>query len=353
VDLTNYGKTVLYGITKYPNANDRYIAEKFDIKQSTVAAIRRKLKDDNYYKLYAIPMIQNLGAELMVVTYTNFNPVIPLEKRITITKETIEAAEEIFFSFGEEDKGFSVSFSKDYSSIGKINDVRTMTFGKLGLLDNEYPDEVVFPFSNSKIYSFFDFSPLLNQLFEMDDNCRDTSNFFPKRHASLSPREQKVLCKIVQYPDFSSKKLAEILGITRHTVGRLKNKFLENGYIKFIVIPNFLKLNLNILAFCHIPLNPHNPPHFEDEDLKDLLCEEMIFFSARRFEFVALSMHPNFESYKYCKTLLMQKLKENNWISHNTNIRTYGLHKSRVIKNFTFLPIVQKIMGCGTKNKVK
>ena len=106
VDLTNYEKKVLYGIIKYPNVNDREIAQKLGIKQSTVAAIRKRLREESYYKIFAVPMLQNFGAEMMVVIHTNFNPVIPLEKRIEITEKRIEASEEIFFSMGEEDKGF-------------------------------------------------------------------------------------------------------------------------------------------------------------------------------------------------------------------------------------------------------
>jgi len=40
-----------------------------------------------------------------------------------------------------------------------------MTFGKLGLLERENPREIIFPFEISKIYRFFDFSPLLASTF--------------------------------------------------------------------------------------------------------------------------------------------------------------------------------------------
>jgi len=345
VNLTNYEKKVLYGITKFPNANDRELAEKFRIKQSTVSAIRKRLKEENYYKLYFVPMLQNFGAEIMAIIYTNFNPVIPLEKRVEITEEKIEASEEIFFSMGEEDKGFSISFAKNYTSIGKINDIRTNTFGSLGLLDRQYPKEVIFPFELSKIYRFFDFSPLLADLFGMNENSIENKNFFEINKTNFSKREKKIFCKIIEYPEKSSKEIAEMVGVTRHTVGRLKKKFM-NGYMKTVVIPNFKKLGLKILAFYHITLNPHNPPNFEKDELKGLLCNEIVFFAARRFEFVAISIHTNFEKYKLCKTNILQKLKENDWIVINPMIRTYSLNKAKVIKDFNFLPITKKLLAC-------
>ena len=344
VNLTNYEKKVLYGIAKFPNANDRQLAEKFGMKQSTVAAIRKRLREEGYYRIYSIPMLQNFGAEMMAVIHTNFNPVIPMEKRIEITEEKIEAAEEIFFSVGEEDKGFSLSFAKNYTAIGKINDIRTTTFGSLGLLEKEYPKEVIFPFEISKTYRFFNFAPLLAKIFGIKDDNKYEENFFDIKNAELSNREKKVFCKIIEYPELPSKDIAEMLGITRHTVGRMRRKFVEERYIKTMVVPNFEKLDLRILAFYYVPLNPHTPPEFEKNELKELLHEEIIFFATRRFEFVAISIHPDYESYKMCKTEIMQKLKENDWISLTPLIRTYSLNKTKIIKDFNFLPITKKLI---------
>jgi len=344
VDLTNYEKKVLYGIVKFPNDNDRQIAERFGMKQSTVAAIRKRLREEGYYRVYAVPMLQNFGAELMAVIHTNFNPVIPLSKRISITEDNIEAAEEIFFSMGEDDKGFSLSFSENYTAIGKLNDIRTKTFGELGLLEKEYPKEIIFPFSISKIYRFFDFAPLLAKIFNIRDEKKEAKEFFTIKDTTLSKREKEVLCAMVEHPEMASKEIAEMLGITRHTVGRMKKKFMEQGYIKTIVIPDFEKLGLKILAFYDVPLDPHNPPDFENNHLKELLCDEVVFLAARRFEFVAISMHLDYEMYKFCKTEIMQRIKEKEWISTIPFVRTYSLNKARIIKDFTFYPITRKLV---------
>jgi len=108
-------------------------------------------------------MLNYLGCELLAVIYTQFNPVIPLNERIKTTKKTIEVFEEIFFSAGEQEKGFSISLSKNYTNIGKINEIRTETFGKVDLLEQEYPTEVIFPFETSHINRFFDFSRILKK----------------------------------------------------------------------------------------------------------------------------------------------------------------------------------------------
>jgi len=345
VDLTNYEKKVLYGIIKYPNVNDREIAQKLGIKQSTVAAIRKRLREESYYKIFAVPMLQNFGAEMMVVIHTNFNPVIPLEKRIEITEKRIEASEEIFFSMGEEDKGFSLSFAKNYTSIGKINDIRAKTFGQLGLLDKEYPMEVIFPFEISKVYRFFNFATLTGKLFGIKDES-DNQNFFPVKESKMTNREKEVFCKIIEYPEASSKDIAEMIGITRHTVGRLKRKFIGNDYIKIIAIPDFSKLELKILSFYHIIFDPRHSPDYEKDEVKKLLNDEVIFFATRQFECVAISLYESYESYKIGKTAMFQKIKEEGWIAEKYMIRTFSLNKAKIIKDFNFSPITKKILEC-------
>jgi hypothetical protein len=129
-----------------------------------------------------------------------FNPVIPLKERVETTKRTIEVFDEIFFSVGEEEKGFSISLSQNYTNIGRINEIRTETFGKLGLLEKEYPHEVIFPFETSHIHTFFDFSSVLQKLFELDDIQKPSTTSDLFRNVSmieLTTKEKKVYGALV------------------------------------------------------------------------------------------------------------------------------------------------------------
>ncbi|MBC7081104.1 MAG: hypothetical protein H5T44_02505 [Thermoplasmatales archaeon] len=340
MDLTNNEKKVLYGIVKFPNYNDKLLSEKISLKQSTVSAIRKRLKKEGYYKILSVPMLQNLGAEMLVLTHTNFNPVIPLEKRIEITEKNIEAYEEIVFSMGEEDKGFSISFSRNYTDIGKINDTRARTFGKLGLLDREYPKEVIFPFEISRIYRFFTFAPLLSNLFDINDKSQD-ENLFRVKKANLSKKEVEVFCKFIENPETSIKEIAEEVGITRHTVGRMKKKFF-NEMIKLIAVPDFSKMNLKILSFCHLIFDPKYSP--ANDEIKKIIDDPTIFFASRNFEYVSISMHRNYENYKLHKMQALQKIRENGWEAEKYTIRTFSTDKAKIIKELNFLPIAIKLL---------
>lgn len=350
-ELTEKEKLVLYGLVKYPKITDKNLAEKLQLKHSTVTSIRHRLKEKEYFRKLIIPKLQKMGCEMLVLIYTNFSPLIPLKERVEITGKTIEVFEEIFFSGGEQDKGFSLSLSKDYATIGRINDIRTQTFGGRGLLEEEYPYMVVFPFEISKIYRFFDFAPLLKRSFKLplQSYVDDRKYSFGRNdNVVFSDTEKNVFCMLVSYPEFSDNDIGRELGVSRHTISRLRRKFEENRLMSSIILPDYIKLGFEILALYHIRFDPRNPPDMENDEAASLMDDSTVFFASRRFEAVMLSIYSNYDDYKSDMMKIIQILKENQWIAEDPMIRTYGLSTMDIIKNFRFAPIASKIVGCDS-----
>lgn len=347
--LTDKEKEVLFGLANYPGLADKQLAKQLDLKHSTVTAIRHRLHANDYVRTFHIPQLHCMGCNIMVVTYTNFSPLISLDERIDITGRTIEVFEEIFFSAGEQDKGFSFSFAKDYATIGRINDIRTKTFGERGFLENEYPNMVVLPFEISKFYRFFDFAPLLKNSFSVDASVFETTEniHFPIRDLSVvSETEKNVYYMLIKYPEASDTNIGRELGISRHTVSRLRRRFEEEHYFHAVKYPNLTKIGYEILAFYHMHFDPKNPPDIDEDDALLLLGDSTIFCASRMFEAVMLSVYTNYEEYKKDKTRIMQVLKENRWVVVNPMVRTYSLHELIYIKDFKFAPITKKTIGC-------
>ena len=296
-----------------------------------------------------IPKLQNMGCQMLVVIYTNFNPLIPLVERVAITGKTIEVFDEIFFSVGEQDKGFSLSLSRDYGTIGRINDIRTQTFGGRGLLEEEYPNMVVFPFDISRVYRFFDFTPLLTRNFKLDYEMGDEISTFyltEKEKVVFSDTEKNVYCMLVSNPELSDMDIGIELGVSRHTVSRLRRKFEENDLLREITLPNLQKLGFEILAFYHIRFDPRNPPDMDKDEAASLMSDSTVFFANRMFEAVMISVYCDYDDYKNDMMKIMQILKENKWVAQDPIIRTYGLNTMVFIKDFKFAPITHKIVGC-------
>ena len=349
LELTPKEKIMLYGLVKYPNFTDKQLSVKLKLKHSTVTSIRHRLRENEYIRRLIIPSLQNMGCQMLVTIYTNFSPLIPLEERVDITGKTIEVFEEIFFSVGEQDKGFSLSFSHDYATVGKINDIRTQTFGSRGLLEEEYPGMVVLPFDISKIYRFFDFAPLLGNNFNIkpkeEKNIIDLA-FRHTKNVDFSDTEKNVFCMMVSYPEMSDSDIGREIGVSRHTVSRLRRGFEEKKLIKRISLPNLQRLGFEILAFYHIRFDPRNSPNMDNDEATTLISDSTVFFASRMFEAVMISVYRDYDDYKSDMMKVMQILKENRWIAQDPIIKTYGLNTMIFIKDFKFAPITHKIVGC-------
>ena len=256
--------------------------------------------------------------------------------------------EEIFFSVGEQDKGFSLSLSKDYSTIGKINDIRTKTFGGRGLLEDEYPIMIVFPFEISRIYRFFDYGPLLRK--NLNLNLKDEENvinlaFQNETDVKFSDTQKNVYCMMISYPEMSDNDLGKEIGVSRHTISRLRRGFEEEQLIRHLTLPNLQKLGFEILSFCHIRFNPRSSPNMDNDEAAVLMSDSTVLFASRRFEAVMISIYKNYDDYKTDIMNIMQKLKHNGWIAEDPTIKTYGLNSTVLIKDFIFAPITNKIVG--------
>lgn len=348
-ELTIKEKKTLYGIVRYPQFTDKKLSEKLGLKHSTITSIRLRLKDKELFRRLIVPYLQNSGCQMLAVIYTSFNPLIPLTERVEITGKTIEVFEEIFFSVGEQDKGFSLSFSQDYATVGRINDIRTQIFGGRGLLEEEYPNMVLFPFDISRIYRFFDAAPLLQKAFQLDrENEQRTIHldFLHTEDRDFTETEKNVFCMMISYPEMSDSDIGREIGVSRHTVSRLRRRFEEHNLLKRICLPNLQKLGFEILAFYHIRFDPRNPPNLENDDPSLLMSDSTIFFASRMFEAVMISIYKNYDDYKTDLMKIMHMLKENHWICQDPIVRTYSLHTLAYMKDFKLASITHKIMGC-------
>jgi len=343
-DLTQNEKKVLYGFIANPELNDSELSNKINVKLSTLTSIKRRLIDKKIFRKLTVPLLNNLGCELLAIIYTQFNPVIPLDERVKKTKESIEVFDEIFFSTGEQEKGFSVSLSKNYSNIGRINDIRTEIFGSLGLLEKEYPSEVIFPFKYSSIIRFFSFSRSIGSMFNYDikNTPTDEECFTNIGNISLSEKEKKVYVALIEHPNSTTQQIGDKVGLSRHTISKMKSKFYEQKLMKNIYIPDLQKLGFEMFALYHLKFNPGKPP--SSEDIAFLDSPSTVFLARRKFETVIISAYHTYQDYKMDKMNKITYLKENNFISYTPLVRKYVFERMIFIKNFNFAPIARKIL---------
>ncbi len=270
---------------------------------------------------------------------------MPLEERVKTTRRSIEVFDELVLSLGEQEKGFSLNLSQNYTNIGRISDVRTEIFGRVGLIDKSYPREIVFPFATSSVHRFFDYSRLLQAAFALDPLELPTQEpwFSGTEPVLLSATERRVLVAIVQHPTATTQELGDGLGVSRHTVARLKQSFLSSGLLRPIVLPALDRLGFQLLTLSHIAFNPHRAPTTADCEALD--TPSTVFYVGRKFEAVVLSAYPSYQEFKEDEMQTLRYLREHDLIVAPPLTETYSYDRLAVIKDFDFAAITKKILA--------
>jgi DNA-binding MarR family transcriptional regulator len=343
--LTDNEKQVLCGLVRHTSLSNRELGNELGMKYSTVTSIKHRLARNGYYKRKRIPFLQNLGCEMLGVTYADFNPAVSAEARVEKAREKIEIYDELFYSVGETNSGFSLSFSKNYANIDKIGDIRTQLFAELGLLEGNFPTQVIFPFETSDIVRFLDYSRLLAHDFGIEDDETDDGKEFVKGDpVSLRKRETRVLHALIESSDANDATIAGKTGLSKHTISNIRRKLEEGGLIRTITIPDLNKLGFEILCFGHTKLSPKCPYDPETFDMSILNTDSGIFFAAKRFENITLSIYRSYEDFKVENSALIRYLKENNMIADMPLVRLYSIGRMITIKDLVFGPFVKQLL---------
>ncbi len=348
-------KSVLYGLVKFPTKNDKQISSILKMKESTFTSIKNRLFQHKMFKNYYIPMLNRLGCEILAIIFSNFNPIIPLKERVSITSEKIEVTEEIFLSIGELEKGFSLSINQDYTTFSQTNEIRTKIFGNLGLFEEYFPHEIIFPFQISTIRNFFNCSHALEDLFMKDKihkkilEIKEQFHFHHKwfrdpTELALNKKERRVLVALIKNPDATMEQIGldESVNVSRHTVAKMKKKFIDEGIIKKIVVPDLKKIGFKLLVFYYLNFSPKNPPN--EEDLKIIDSPSTLFYINRKFSAVLISVYPDYAEYKEDKMMKYSYLKDHNILTYNPKPQKYIFDQAEFIKYLEFAPITEKIL---------
>ncbi|MCK5065297.1 MAG: hypothetical protein KAQ97_08440 [Candidatus Fermentibacteraceae bacterium] len=91
-NLTKNEERVLFGIVKYPNKSDKFLARYLKMKDSTVNYCRNQLEKENIFQVVYIPILNRLGFELLCINFAEYNLESTLDKRKSAIENDIEIA---------------------------------------------------------------------------------------------------------------------------------------------------------------------------------------------------------------------------------------------------------------------
>ena len=357
-NLTKNEKRVLFGIVKYPNKSDNFLARYLKMKDSTVNYCRNQLEKENMFQVVYLPILNRLGFELLCINFAEYNLESTLNKRKSAIKNDIEIADDIFLRIGDPEKEFSISFNKNYSEFFQNTQNRLGKMGKLKLLrnnTNNLPDNIIFPINHSVFHNFFDYSRLLQKIFSIkfDDLTTDVppqlkpqgsstsdefSSFFSNHQlVNLTKKEKAVFVALIDKPNHSIKEIAESndISLNRNTVSKMRQKFLNDGLMRKLIIPNLDLIGFEFLVYYHFRFQPHKPIS-EIIQSQSLDSPSTILFFYNQFEAVILCAYKNYSEYKSDKVQKYSYLNSHEILGKSPEPRKYLLSNLEFIRKFDF-----------------
>ena len=352
---------VFLGLVTYPDKKDTEIASILSLPNSTFASVKSRLMSEGFFKETYIPIFQNLGFELIAAVYSDFNPSVSVAERIANTRKNVEIYSEMILSLGESHRGFSVSVAENVTNIMKISNERMRTLADLNLL--EIPQEVIFPFELSRVHRFFNLAPLIYRKLSADPSspihdipgleediyAKDTilqtkvqSSIKRPSDIDLSRKHLEILYYLMKYPDISASKIATMVPHSRHTISRVKEMLIDEGYMACMRVPDMSKLDYSWLSLFHVKIDPKRPLDMDECSRKELLQDDTIFFVSRPTELIMVAVYENYPHYNKGMSTFNQFLKGHDHISKPLNVRNHSLSEAIWIKRFVHHPLIKK-----------
>ncbi len=260
-NLTKNEKDTLWGLVNNPTLNDRALAKKTRLKLSTVTAIRRRLRDREYFWTVNIPNFSHLGFEMLCAEYGSFNEAVPVDRRIKYFTKFVSEEPSAVFALMSRSNGVVFCIARNYSEATIMREKMEIFFTSHHLIEEGAWKRALFPFSTSRFWNFFSFSPVFKYVHSMKKKPK-IPEFAQGKNAGLmrlSKKEKKVLYGLVKYPEEADSAIADRFGISRQAVSNIKKRFVNEDLISTQRILNFEHMGCDLLTFSYTYFGPKAP----------------------------------------------------------------------------------------------
>jgi len=347
VSLTKKEKLTLYGLTRYPEKNDRQLASLIDLKMSTVTAIRRRLLHRDFFFTVRVPVMPYLGCEILRIAYGNFAVNLNESMRKASNAYFLDNLAETFFAISTNHSSLSMSIVPNYYTAKKGVDEFEIFCGKHSLMEGSKFAYKFFPFEITKIYNNFGFAPLLKRTFKLDLPEPDiNAQIIKPQQTYLTNLEKVILYALVKYPDFPDNKIAQKVGVSRQAIAKIRKKFENKGIIRQANIPNLLKLGFELFVFSHFTFKPNIPKHIKEYALKYLIREtQNVFMVSSAYETLTLDVYANYNQYDLQAEKVKSFFKTHHMLLSTPKSMIFPIKDLKIFKNHEYTALVKKNLG--------
>ena len=343
--LSDNEQRTLLGLVKYPTLNDRQLSERIGIKMSTVTAIKNRLKDMGYFISVRVPKLQNMGAEVLTVSYSMTDPSLDEKTQLDVGRQLVEGFDEMFLIGAGPRYRFSMSMHRNYSSASRVLGGMMDLYSRSGLLVPGEHRAVHLPFDQTKVYNFFDCTDLLERSFGFqlpareEDRLVHDGEFGTVGNVKLSRIERKVLRGLIQNPDLLDSNISKRIDVTRQSVTKMRKRFEDLDLFFTLRIPNLEMLGFEILGLVHTRYGPSSTVRERAGPLKEVYDGMPVLFKADTDrEGVEIVATRDFREFDEFMNLKVRHLRETRAIETDPVALTFNLPELLTIKNHVYTP---------------
>jgi hypothetical protein len=350
--LTKKEQDTLWGLINYPMLNDNAMTKKTRLKLSTITAIRRRLREREFFETVNIPNFYRLGFELFTVEYGTFNEAIPLESRIEYFKSFIEKNPHTIFAMMSRSSGIILNVARNYAEANSHYENLEMFFMSHHLTDEETWSRVIFPFETSLFWNFFDFSPVIRYSYDIKRkiNLHEFVSNKKQEVLRLSKKEKKVLLGLVKYPEESDNSIAERFNVSRQAVSNIKRRFMRENLLYPRRIMNFAHTGCSLIPYAHTVFGPKAPLESRKNGLEYAKKHLPAFLGvSSNFENIVFTAALNYPEYDKLREKLLSFYKTHLSIAKPPEILLFPVEDLYYFKKLSFHQLLEEIPGMDDK----
>lgn len=341
--LTDKEKAALHALVKNPLLNDRKTAEAAKLKLSTLTAIRRRLRGEEMFRTYRIPMLQRIGMEILSVSYGSMLKGSAQEAFLK-KAEDFMLVQNAIYGVTDMNHDLLIDFMPNYTEFKKSNE----QFERFFFMHSPQPEDrmnsVLFPTGDLVMtLGFFDYTPVLDILFNGKVSKRK-AEYIDMGERNLTKKEKNALVSFINNPEATDKKVAELAGISRQAASTMKTRFYSEGLMKQVRIPDMSKLGFEIIGLTHLKFNPKFGLKERDDEKILRSAQTPHFFTLfNATDAVILSVHRSFEEYSRDISNLLSAYRKKEAMIEETNTDLFSVEQTKLLKMHDYSDLLSRI----------
>ena len=336
-------RVVLASTIRYPTTPDIEVAALVDMKHSTYATIKKRLRKNKYFFNVYLPNFIGFEAEIFginIQTFTN-NPKVSVtesnESKNNKIDEYLESSPNLLFSIIEGNLAFTLSCYMNFQQFQ--DDIWSYDNAILNSgLKSISNHELQIPIAYSEFPRFLDYSKSMNRHLNVENliNSEESEILFKEvTKLKLSPLSRTILEAFLETPGRTPKNVSKITGKSRTTTSRWLKKFVEVGLITPRNIPNVEKIGYKVILLSHYSINSFTKNDL-DKAIKIIDNSVVpIMLMRSNNDIVLAAIFRSYDSAREAEQTLILQMNANE-INYNIKFR-YLLSLPHTITKFNFM----------------